>query len=183
MKTILLFSGSNSSTSLNQQLIRFTSTLVEESVAKVIDLRDYAPPIFSVDLEKEVGTHPKIDALVKEIEQADGLIVSTPEHNGMPPAFFKNILDWLSRVKKMRGNDGKQYLENKPVLLMSAGPGKGGALKARELVKKVMGYGKANFIGEFSLPEFHQNFENGKLVNKALHEQLSLLVQQLEREV
>ena len=103
MKTILLFSGSNSSTSINNELIHYTATLFRNAETKVIDLRDYEPPMFSADLEKEIGTHPKIKTLADLIASVDGVVVSTPEHNSMPPAFFKNILDWLSRIQKLSG--------------------------------------------------------------------------------
>ena len=182
MKTILLFAGSNSSTSINKKLIDYTATLIEQAEAKVIDLRDFEPPMFSIDLEKEVGTHPKIKQLVELIEAADGVVVSTPEHNSMPPAFFKNILDWLSRVQKIRG-EGPQYLHEKPTLIMSTGPGRGGAVKGRELAKTVLNYANANFIGEFSLPSFFENFQEGKIVNEEINNELKELIKQLEREV
>lgn len=182
MKTILLFAGSNSSTSINKKLIDYTASLFEGVQTKVIDLRDFEPPMFSEDLEKEVGTHPKIEALVKEIEASNGVVVSTPEHNGMPPAFLKNILDWLSRVQKMRG-EGPQYLEGRPTIVMSAGPGQGGAVKGRQLMKNILGYAKADFIGEFALPSFYQNFENGAIVDSDLNDELKALVRAMEQAV
>src|SRR5690606_4617019 len=72
MKSIILFPGSNSSTSINKQLIDYAATLFKEVKATVIDLRSYEPPVFSVDLENEIGIHPKIQALVEVLEAADG---------------------------------------------------------------------------------------------------------------
>lgn len=179
MKSIVLFAGSNSSTSINKQLIDYTATLLSKTKTTVIDLRSYEPPMFSVDLEKEIGIHPKIQALLELLEAADGVVVSTPEHNSMPPAFFKNILDWLSRVQKVRGG-GDQYLQDKPVLLMSSSPGKGGAKKSRDGVKTILGHANPSFIKEFSLPLFKENFKEGKIVNEELDQELKTLVVHLE---
>jgi chromate reductase, NAD(P)H dehydrogenase (quinone) len=179
MKNILLFAGSNSSTSINKQLIEYTATLFEQVETRVIDLRDFEPPMFSVDLEKEIGTHQKIKDLVRLIESADGLVVSTPEHNGMPPAFLKNILDWLSRVQKVRG-EGEQYLNNKPTIVMSTGPGRGGGAKARSLVQTILSYAKADFIGEFVFSSFNENFQNGEIIEVDLKSELLELMKMME---
>lgn len=179
MKKVILFAGSNSSTSINKELINYTASLFTKLEAEVIDLRDYEPAMFGEDLEKERGIHPQIEALVTKINEADAVIMSTPEHNSMPPAFFKNILDWLSRVAKVSGSE-TQYLENKPTILMSVGPGRGGALKARAQVANMIAHAKADVVGEFSLPEFGANFSQGKITNPVLDAELKELVRKLE---
>jgi NAD(P)H-dependent FMN reductase len=50
MKKILAFSGSNSSVSINQRLVKAAAKLV--AGIDVIDLRDYDAPIYSQDIEK-----------------------------------------------------------------------------------------------------------------------------------
>lgn len=179
MKKVILFAGSNSSTSINKELIKYTASLFGDAEAEIIKLEDYDPPMFSVDLENELGTHPNIKNLVAKLNEADGVIMSTPEHNGMPPAFFKNILDWLSRVAKIAGSE-TQYLQDKPTVLMSVSPGRGAALKARALVGNIIGHAKADLVGEFSLPEFGNNFSNGAISNPDLDAELKELVRKLE---
>ncbi len=51
---ILAFAGSNSSTSINRELVKFALKSYTEESIDLIDLNDYAMPIFSVDLEKMV---------------------------------------------------------------------------------------------------------------------------------
>jgi len=169
MSKIIAFSGSNSSTSINEQLIQYVSSIKEG--VEVIDLKDFEPPMYSSDLEGEVGTHQKIKDLVTKLSEVDGVILSTPEHNSMPPAFFKNILDWLSRTGATY-LDGKKYLQYKKAIVMSSGPGGGGAKGAQALVQKMIGYAGAEVVGNFSLPSFYENFKDGKIVNEDLNKEL-----------
>ncbi len=169
MSKIIAFSGSNSSTSINKQLIHYISTIKEN--VEVIDLKDFEPPIYSPDLEKEVGSHQKIKDLVSKFSEADGVIISTPEHNSMPPAFFKNILDWLSRTGATY-LDGTKYLQDKKVIVMSSSPGGSGAKGAQALVQKMVGYAGAEVVGNYTLPSFYDNFIDGQLVNEELKNEL-----------
>ena len=50
MKKILAFAGSNSSTSINHQLVVATSNLIEFAQVDVVSLRDYNVHIFGVDI-------------------------------------------------------------------------------------------------------------------------------------
>ena len=54
MKKILAFAGSNSSQSINQQLIVSTSNLIDFAHVDVINLRDYSVHMFGVDVEAEI---------------------------------------------------------------------------------------------------------------------------------
>ena len=175
MKKIIAFAGSNSTTSINKQLIKYTASQIEG--VEVISLQDFEPSMYSADLEKELGTHPKIKELVSLIDQADGIIVSTPEHNSMPPAFFKNILDWLSRTGATY-LDGKKYLQDKPVLMMSASPGKGGAQGAQDLVAKMLGHGGGDIVAKFTFRGFYDNFQNNEVVDEQVKAELTAAIGQ-----
>lgn len=157
MKNILLFSGSNSSTSINQKLIEQVGEMVEELGANpiVISLRDYPAPIFGVDLEREEGIPAKIKELNKLFDRADAFIVSTPEHNGSIPAVFKNTLDWISRMEK-------NIFRNKQALFLSASPGARGGRSALEHLVTIMPYRGAKIIDSYSIPHFKEAMtENG----------------------
>ncbi len=49
---IFAFAGSNSSTSINKQLVKFVLKSFPNNEINLIDLNDYLMPVFSVDLEK-----------------------------------------------------------------------------------------------------------------------------------
>ena len=98
MKNIIVFSGSNSSNSINKQLLLSASKKLELDSVQYVDLSEYDAPVFGEDLEKEAGIPTQIRDLKIMFSNADGFMISIPEHNGLLPAFFKNILDWLSRI-------------------------------------------------------------------------------------
>lgn len=167
MKKIILFAGSNSSKSINQQLIRYTATLIDGQSAEVIDLRDYDTPIYSSDIESESGIPDSITAFKSLIEGADAFVISLAEHNGNTTAFFKNMMDWLSRAE-MKAFGGK------PVLLMSSSPGKGGAQSALASGKKALGYMAANIEYTYSLGGFYDKFDSASLILTDAEEQEKL---------
>lgn len=159
MKKIIAFSGSNSSQSINHDLITYVSSQLEG--VQVIRLTDFDVPMYGIDLEQSAGIPAGINKLMSLLMEADAVIVSTPEHNGLMPAFFKSILDWLSRT-------GVKYLAEKPTLVLSTSPGKGGGKNAALLVEKILGYAGANIVGRFNLPRFGENFNRTtkEIVNK-----------------
>ncbi len=164
MKKILAFAGSNSSVSINHSLVAFAASQITSHEVKVIRLTDFPLEIYSEDLEKERGFSVDLRLLLNEIKEADGLIVSVNEHNSGPSAFFKNVLDWLSRIEY-------KFLAEKKILLMSTSPGKGGAATSLEYVKKSMinRYG-GDVVENFSFPSFSENFslEENTITNELL---------------
>src|SRR5207342_3619944 len=88
---------------------------------EVLDLNDYALPIFGVDLEKEIGQPQLAKDFLDKITLADILVVSLAENNGNYSTAFKNIFDWASR-------QNKEVFQQKNMLLMATSPGgRGGA--------------------------------------------------------
>ena len=155
MKKILAFAGSNSSNSINKQLVDYAATLIEG--VDVIDLRDYDAPIYGSDLEQSSGLPESIQKLYNLIQGYESIIMASPEHNGFPPAFLKNILDWLSRA------EGEKFLKDKKVALLSTSPGGYGGKNNLNNMKNVMPYWGANIVGTYSLSSFYDNMENGSI--------------------
>ena len=172
MKKIIAFSGSNSANSINQQLVKTAAKLVNDAMVEVLDIRDYASPFFSIDLEKESGIPTIIQELREKLNEADGYMISSPEHNGSIPAYFKNMIDWLSRM------DMKVF-GNKPMLLMSTSPGKGGGATNLGNLQKLMPWWGGEVVSTFSLGSFHDKFKDGELGTLELKE-LQEKVQALE---
>ena len=147
---VLAFSGSNSSTSINEKLIT-----IAQSIIKIdrVSLRKLTIPMYSTDLEKSDGLPHDIRSLIEQIKPYSSLLISTPEHNGYTTAFFKNILDWFSRA------DSK-FLAGKQIFLMSTSPGKKGGISARDQVEKILGYLGATDIKTYSLASFSQSYND-----------------------
>ncbi len=151
MKNTIAFCGSNSSQSINRKLIRYAASKIAES--KVIELTDYDFPMYGIDSETKEGIPTDITKLAKLCQWAESVIIATPEHNGYMPAYFKNILDWLSRT-------GVKYLENTNVVVLSTSPGRGAGKNGAASVEKIIGYAGANVVGRFNLPSFQENFDD-----------------------
>lgn len=163
MKKILAFAGSNHTTSINQQLVVFTASLIHDIEVKVLAIQDWKVPMYSIDMDPD-QTPEQISELITLIQAHDAFILSSPEHNGSTPAFLKNIIDWLSRR-------AKKVFADKPMLLMSTSPGKGGATTNRKLLERLLPHQGANIVATFSLPSFQENLKEGEMAD----EQLALL--------
>lgn len=162
MKTIA-FAGSNSSTSINHQLVQYAASLITKST--VIRLTDYDIPMYSIDTENDEGIPNDVQRLISDIQKADRLILSVNEHNGNVSAYWKSILDWLSRVDR-------KFLAEKKIVLLSASPGGGGAASARGLMEKSLPHFGAEIIGSMGVPSFFDNFKDGNLIDEALNLEL-----------
>lgn len=161
---VLGFAGSNSTTSINKRLVAYVLSRLENTSTQLLDLNDFESVIYSKDRELETGVPKEALAFAREIDQADLLIISLAEHNGSYSAAFKNLLDWVSRIK-----DRKAFAE-KPVFLMSASPGKLGGKFVMEAALMRFPRMGAEIIDHFSLPSFNDNFNSSSGIN---HEELA----------
>lgn len=158
---LIAFAGSNSSKSINKQLVKYTLGHFNESEVELLDLNDYEMPLFSVDREKANGIPEKALQFRAKMAEADAIICSLAEHNRSYTVAFKNIFDWCSRVDL-------SIFANKPMLLMSTSPGGYGGGNVMNVAKSFFPKCGANIIETFSLPSFKQNFVDGKIVNEEL---------------
>lgn len=172
MKKIVAFAGSDSKTSINKQLAAYAASLVPDAEVNVLDLNDYELPMYGIDKEQEIGIPENAHAFLKEIQAADGIVLSLAEHNGAYATVFKNIFDWMSRI------DGKLW-GNVPMVLMATSPGGRGGQTVLDIAKGRFPYMGGNIVGDFSLPSFHDNFKDGAVVAGDLLEKLKAEVAKL----
>ncbi|MFD1096461.1 NADPH-dependent FMN reductase [Salegentibacter chungangensis] len=161
MKNILAFAGSNSSTSINQQLLEHIVNRINGHNIKMLKLTDYEFPMYSADHEKEKGIPLNVQIVKNLIKENDALIIAVNEHNRTVSAFFKNVIDWLSRLDR-------NFLEGKQILLISTSPGARGAASSLEYTKNILPRFGGKVIESFSFPSFRDNFEDGKVLNEVL---------------
>jgi len=156
MTKIIAFSGSNSSKSINQTLVKHAASLVENHEVEVLDLRNYESPMFSLDIEAKDG-HPEIvKQLEAKISESTTLLIAVPEYNGFMPSFFKNTIDWLSRINK-------EFLKGKEIIMLSTSPGGCGGKQSLEHTTSILPRFGGEVIGTYSLANFYEkvNLENG----------------------
>jgi len=179
MASILAFAGSNSSTSINFELVRCTVALVEGHAVQLKDMAQYPFPMYRADDERLKGFPEEVVEFKADIGSAEGLILSVNEHNGNPSAYFKNLMDWLSRMDR-------KFMEGTKIFLMSTSGGKRGGAGSREVVHNLLSRFGGEIVSSFSLPSFRENFGDGKILDadlkvehqKALNAFLESLTQQ-----
>ncbi|MDL2142137.1 MULTISPECIES: NADPH-dependent FMN reductase [Flavobacterium] len=168
---IVAFGGSNSQHSINKQLATYAASLFDNGTVEVLDLNDFAMPLFSVDLEKEIGQHELAKTFLQKIENADLLVISLAENNGNYSAAFKNLFDWSSRIMK-------EIFQQKPMLLMATSPGARGGASVLEIANNALPRYGAQIKATFSLPAFNANFdlEENKISNEELNKELKDII-------
>lgn len=176
MKKIIAFSGSNSNNSINQSLIKATAQLVSNAEVEILNLMDYPAVIFSVAEETNNGFPQTMVDLKDKLSEADGFIISTPEHNGSLPAFFKNAIDWLSR-------QSRAVLNNKPTVFLSTSPGGRGGKSALEHLVNIMPHQGAKVVGSRPLGNFNEKVINNQLIEGEDKNAILKLVKELEEQL
>jgi chromate reductase len=168
---IIAFAGSNSKNSINKKLATYVSHLFENATVEVLDLNDYALPVFGVDLEKEIGQPKLAKDFLDKIASADILVISMAENNGNYSVAFKNTFDWASRQYK-------DVFQQKSMLLMATSPGGRGGASVLDIAKSAFPRYGAVINATFSLPSFNENFdaENNKISNLELDNQIKEIV-------
>jgi NAD(P)H-dependent FMN reductase len=172
---ILGFGGSNSSKSINRELVRFAASYFQEHDLEILDLNDYEMPIYKMDRERDNGIPRLAFDFARKIDDCDLLIVSLAENNGAYSTAFKNIFDWVSRIA------GRKVFADKPMLLMATSPGARGGASVLEIAKNRMPRSGGNVLETFSLPNFYENFEVGKgITNVELKMQLESKIESVK---
>lgn len=168
---IIAFGGSNSQHSINKKLATYAAGLFENADVEVLDLNDYAMPLFSVDLEKEVGQYELAKAFLAKLASADILVVSLAENNNNYSSAFKNLFDWSSRITK-------EVFQQKPMLLLATSPGSRGGASVLEIARNALPRYGAEIKGTFSLPTFGANFDlqENKISNVELDKELQDII-------
>ena len=176
MKSIVAFAGSNSTRSINKNLATYASGLVNDVTVSVsvLDLNDFELPLYGIDYEMEHGIPDNVQKFLDLIKSSGGIVLSLAEHNGAYSAAFKNILDWMSRIESNLWSD-------KPMLLMATSPGGRGGLSVLEIAESKFPRMSANITSTFSLPFFHKNFSEGKLIDEELNNQLKQAVSEFNK--
>lgn len=173
---ILAFAASNSSQSINRQLLGYASTLIEDADVEGLDINDYEMPLYSSDREAASGIPDAAHRFYQKIGAADGLLISFAEHNGSYTAAYKNLYDWTSRI------DMKVY-QGKPTVMLSTSPGAGGAANVLASATGSAPYFGADLKASMSIPSFFDQFDvqRGRLRDGDLVHKLQETVSQLRR--
>lgn len=127
MKKIVAIVGTNSEESTNRQLLEYMAKHFEEgALIELMEIRDL--PLFDKPANYEVPA--VIQKIADTIEEADGVIISTPEYDHSIPASLSNALAWLSY---------KVYpFVDKPVMIVGASYGTLGSSRAQTHLRQIL---------------------------------------------
>lgn len=142
---VFLFAPSLRRGSYNKKLIRIAAQIVESMQTHEVELcefNEFPMPMFDGDLEVSQGVPEGVIKLAKKIENADAVIISSPEYNGSIPGTFKNAIDWLSRLAPVP-------LKRKQICLIGASPGRLGAVRGNLHARVPF-----HILGSFVYPDY-----------------------------
>jgi NAD(P)H-dependent FMN reductase len=108
-KLLLAISGSLRSTSSNKTLLQAAAVLAPDNVTITISDSIANLPHFNPDADSE-NPSPAVVDFRNQLQQADGVLICTPEYAHGVPGALKNALDWIV---------GSGELVNKPVALIN----------------------------------------------------------------
>ncbi|WP_150466241.1 NADPH-dependent FMN reductase [Francisella sp. SYW-9] len=161
---ILGFAASNSKNSINNKLVKFVlSNISNES--ELINITDYEMPIYSIDHETELGIPLQAQKFLDKIAEFDLILISHAEHNGNYNVFYKNLLDWCSRIST-------NIFQGRKLVLLSTSPGGMGGKNVLEIAKKSAPIFNGEVCFSMPIPSFYDNFKNNELANSELKQQL-----------
>ena len=168
---ILAISGSLRADSYNTALANAAHDLAPTGVEVEVYDGLALIPHYDQDLDQEgVEAPPAVVELRRRIDEADALLLVTPEYNGSFSGVLKNAIDWASA--RHRGS----WLRNKTVAVAGATTGQYGAIWAQQDLKRVLGIAGARVVGdELPVSSASEKFDDeGRLLDPLLAERLRL---------
>lgn len=119
--------GTNSDNSTNRKLLQFMQQHFSDKASiELMEIRDF--PLFNKPVSNQV---PEIvQQAAQKIQQADGVIISTPEYDHSIPAALTNALNWLSY--------GIYPFVDKPVMITGASYGTLGSSRAQLHLRQIL---------------------------------------------
>lgn len=128
-KKILAISGSTRTASVNLQILRFIEKLYQAEADFMIYNEIDSLPHFNPDLDKE-PIPETVTLFRKLIEDADGVLICTPEYVFSLPGSLKNAIEWCVSTT---------LFTDKPVALITASSSGRIAHESLQLVMRTVG--------------------------------------------
>ena len=159
---ILAFAGSLRRESLNRRLVAAAEEVAPEGM-EVEAFHLEGIPLYNRDLEAE-GMPTRVRDFHRAIDEADALLLATPEYQHGVPGVLKNAIDWASRPP------GEAPILKKPVAIMGATPGMWGTARAQTQLRQSLVYSGCPMVlkPEVLVAKANERFDDsGRLVHEA----------------
>jgi chromate reductase len=166
---IVAISGSLRAGSHNTDLLQAAAASAPDGV----DVEVYAGlkeiPPYDADDDAPGALPEPVRRLKAALEEADAVLIATPEYNSSIPGVLKNALDWVSRPL------AESPVRNKPVAVLSSSTGMFGGVWAAAETRKVMGALGARALEDtVAVPKAHERLAAG--VDATLLDELRTVV-------
>jgi chromate reductase, NAD(P)H dehydrogenase (quinone) len=165
--------GSLRQGSLNKALLRAAVELAPagmeiKTYAGLGDIPPYNDDVFTK------GDPEAVAALKAAINEADAMLIATPEYNYGVPGVLKNAIDWASRPS------GNSVLNRKPAAIMGCSPGLGGTIRAQHALRQSFVFTDTYVMQqpEIKIPSAAQLFdESGRLSDENTRQHVKKFLQ------
>jgi chromate reductase len=179
MTRVLALSGSLRAGSHSSSLLRHAAARAGDEIELIVyeGLREIPP--FDEDAEGDELHVAPVERLKQALEEADAVLIATPEYNGSVTGVLKNALDWVSRPFETNPLRGKQ------VAVISASTGSFGGLWAQNDLRRILGTLGARVLDQsVTVPHVHTVVdEGGDVSHTETSDALVALVDALHAEV
>ena len=138
--TVLAFAGSLRRGSYNRALLRAAKELAPAGMTVSIFELDEVP-LYNGDVEEQ-GLPEPVARFKQAIQEADGVLIATPEYNHGVPGVTKNAVDWASRPPRQAPLNGK------PVAILGASPGITGTARGQSQLRQAF-----EFTNSYCMPQ------------------------------
>jgi chromate reductase len=153
---IVGFAGSLRKGSFNRRLLEIVSDLLPAGTTyETVELNDI--PLYNEDVEQE-GFPPAVAKFRSALQNADALLIASPEYNSSMSGVLKNALDWASRTE----NKQPSPLNQKSVAILGAG-GRGGTDRAQYHLRSVLSHLNMHVVNK---PEVLINMPGRKIFDE-----------------
>ncbi|MCX4538233.1 NADPH-dependent FMN reductase [Streptomyces sp. NBC_01669] len=174
--TVFAVSGSLRSASLNSRLLDEVQKLAPGNIK--FDVFDGLANLPHFNEDQEFPAPQTVQDLRSRVQNADGILIATPEYSASIPGALKNAIDWLSRAY-----DGAPLpLAGKPTAIIGASQGPLGSVRAQLTLRQILHKVDAAVVRqpEFLLPTAHVQLESGLAEDSASAQILRAILAELQ---
>jgi chromate reductase len=173
---VVAFAGSLRRKSYNRALINAARGLAPEGMS-IEPIEVGGLPWYNADVEAE-GDPASVRDFKAALQQADGVLIATPEYNDGIPGVLGNAVDWGSRLP------GRAPLTGKPLAIMGASPSQIGTARAQVYLRHVLGHIHARVLPppELLVAQAHRRFDADlRLTDESTRKVLTTFLERFSR--
>ncbi|MEQ9115707.1 MAG: NAD(P)H-dependent oxidoreductase [Rickettsiales bacterium] len=172
---ILLMAASSRKGSVNKKLINESEKILSTRNCNLVklDLENFLSIGYSGDIEENQGIPDIVKKFGAELEKVEKVIFSIPEYNSSLPGVFKNLIDWVSRLRP-------SPWQNKKMLITTASPSiQGGSRSHLHALHIFQGLGVNVLPRTLNLSNAYGQFDsNCKIKDKTIYALLDSILKQ-----